>query len=144
VEKAARSLGIQPLRLEVRNREDIAPIFDHAAKQRVGGLIVSQDGFFQAQGKHVIELAARHRLPAIYQSAEYVDGGGLISYGVSYTDLYRRAAAYVDKILKGGKPGELPMEQPTKFEMVINLTTAKVLGIAIPQSILLRADRVIE
>ena len=93
--------------------------------------------------KLIVALAAKHRLPAIYQSREYVDGGGLISYGVSYADLYRRAAAYVDKNLKGAKPGDLPMEQPTKFDLVINLKVAKALGITVPQSVLVRTDQVI-
>jgi putative ABC transport system substrate-binding protein len=144
LERVARSLGIQPLLLEVQKREDIRPAFVQAARQRINGLYVTQDGFTQAHGKLIVELAAKHRLPAIYQASEYVDDGGLFSYGVSYPDLYRRAAAYVDKILKGARPSDLPMELPTKFELVVNLKTAKALGITIPQSLLLRADRVIE
>jgi len=106
--------------------------------------LVEQDGLMQDHEILIIELAAKHRLPAIYQSREYVDGGGLISYGVNYPDLYRRAAAYVDKILKGAKPGDLPMEQPTKFDLVINMKTAKTLGLKIPQSVLVRADELIQ
>ena len=144
VEEAARSLGVHPQLLDVRKPEDIEAAFDHAVRQRAGGLVVSIDGLIQANGKRVIELAALHRLPAIYQSREFVDDGGLISYSMSFPDQYRRAAAYVDKILKGAKPGDLPMEQPTKFDLVINLKAARALGLAIPQSLLLSADRVIE
>jgi len=144
VEKAARSLGIQPLPLDVRKPEDIGPAFDQAVRQRANGLVVGQDSLMQVQRKLIVELAAKHRLPASYQSRDYVDEGGLISYGVSYPDQYRRAAAYVDKILKGAKPGDLPMEQPTKFDLAINLKTAKALGITIPQSVLVRADEVIQ
>ena len=98
---------------------------------------------FLAEGKRIAELAAKYRLPAIYPQKEYVDAGGLMSYGTDNTDLYRSAAIYVDKILKGAKPAELPVEQPTKFELVINLKTAKQIGVTIPQKVLARADRVI-
>ena len=91
-----------------------------------------------------MELAARHKLPAIFRSRDYVIDGGLISYGLIYADLYRRAASYVDRIFKGARPGDLPMEQPTNFDMMINLKTAKALGLTIPRSVLLRADEVIE
>jgi len=144
LESAARSLGVQPQRLDVRKPEDLKPAFDLAVKQNVNALVVGQDGLIMANRKQVVELAARNQLPAIYQSREYVDDGGLISYGVNYPDLYRRAAAYADKIFKGAKPGELPMEQPTKLDLVINLKTAKALGIAIPQTVLLRADELIQ
>jgi putative ABC transport system substrate-binding protein len=96
------------------------------------------------RGRSARSPAAKHRLPAIYPSREFVDAGGLITYGVNYPDLYRRAATFVDKILKGAKPSDLPVEQPTKFEMVVNLKTAKTLGLALPPAILLRADEVIE
>jgi putative ABC transport system substrate-binding protein len=144
VDRAVRSLGLQPQLLDARKPEEFAPAFDLAVKQQANALLVEQDGLMQANEKLIVELAAKHRLPAIYQSREYVDGGGLISYGVSYADLYRRAAVYVDKILKGAKPGELPMEQPTKFDLVINLKTAKALGLTIPQSVLLRATELIQ
>jgi putative ABC transport system substrate-binding protein len=98
----------------------------------------------QANLQLTVDLAARHRLPAIYASREFVDVGGLMTYGVSYPDLYRRAATYVDKILRGAKPADLPIEQPTKLELVINLKTAKALGLTISESFLLRADEVIE
>jgi putative ABC transport system substrate-binding protein len=105
---------------------------------------VGQDGLLQANRKLVTELAAKHRLPAIYRSMEFIQAGGLMAYGPNYPDLYRRAATYVDKIFKGAKPGDLPVEQPTKFELIINLGTAKALGLTIPPALLLRADEVIQ
>ena len=143
-ESAARSVNVQAILMDVRKREELVPAFDRAVKQRADALAVANDGVMVASGKLIAELAARHRLPAIYQSREFVHLGGLISFGVNYTDLYRRAASYVDRIFKGAKPGDLPMEQPTKFDLVVNLKTAKALGITIPQSVLLRADEVIE
>ena len=113
-------------------------------KRQVDALIVQNGAPTQANMQLTVDLAARHRLPAIYASREFVDVGGLMTYGVSYPDLYRRAAAYVDQILKGRRPAELPVEQPTKFELVINLKTAKALGLTIPPSLLQRADQVIE
>jgi len=144
LERAAQSLGIQALLLDVRKLEDIGPAFDDARRQRADVLVVGLDIVIQSHGKLITELAAKHRLPAIYQARDFVENGGLISYGVNYEDSYRRAATYVDKIFKGTKPGDLPVEQPTKFELVINLNTAKALGLMIPRSVLLRADRVIE
>ena len=143
-ETSARSLGLQAQLFDVRRVDDLQTAFEAAKKQRRNALIVGQDGLIQANSKHVVELAARHLLTTIYSSSEYVELGGLISYGVSYPDLYRRVASYVDKIMKGSKPGDLPIEQPTKLELVINMKTAKALGLKIPQSVLLRADRVIE
>ena len=99
---------------------------------------------FFAERRRLAELAARHRLPAVYETRDFVDAGGLMSYGPSFPDMWRRAATYVDKILKGAKPGDLPMEQPTKFEFVINLKAAKALGLTIPPSVLARADQVIQ
>jgi putative tryptophan/tyrosine transport system substrate-binding protein len=119
-------------------------MFENASRQKIGALVVGIDAVTQANQKVIIELAAKHRLPAIYPSREFVDVGGLITYGVNYPDLYRRAATFVDKILKGTKPSELPVEQPTKFEMIVNLKTAKLLGLTLPPAILLRADEVIE
>lgn len=144
VEKAARSVGVQAQLLDVRKAEDLEPAFDAATRQRADGLIVGQDGLFQANRNLVAELAAKHRLPAIYRSMESIEAGGLMAYGPSYPDLYRRAATYVDKILKGANPGDLPVEQPTKFELIINLKAAKALGLTIPQPLLLRADEVIQ
>ena len=144
IETAARSVGVQPQLLDVRKPEDFGPAFDAATRQRADGLIVGQEGLLQANRKLIVQLAAEHRLPAIYRSKEFIEVGGLMAYGPSYPDLYRRAATYVDKILKGAKPGDLPVEQPTKFELIINLKTAKTLAITIPQSLLLRADEVIQ
>jgi putative ABC transport system substrate-binding protein len=143
IETAARSMGIQARLLDVRKPEDLGPAFDAAVRQRTDCLIVGQDGLLQANRKPVVELAAKHRLPAIYRSMEFIEAGGLMAYGPNYPDLYRRAATYVDKILKGAKPAELPVEQPTKFELIINLKAAKALGMTVPQSLLLRADEVI-
>ena len=144
VETAARSLGVQPQLLDVRKPEDFAPAFDSATRQRADGLIVGQEGLLQANRKLIAELAAKHRLPAIYRSMEFIEVGGLMAYGPSYPDLYRRAAIYVDQILKGANPGDLPIEQPTKFELIINLKTAKALGLTVPPPLLLRADEVIK
>ena len=144
VQKAAQALGIQPLLLDVRKAEDIAPALELAMKQRPDALSVGIDGMIQAQAKLIVGLAARFRLPAIYESREFIEAGGLFSYGVDYSDQYRRAAGYIDRIFKGAKAGELPMEQPIKFDTAVNLKTAKVLGIAIPPAISHLADRVIE
>jgi putative ABC transport system substrate-binding protein len=144
VERGARSLGVQLQLLDVRNPEDLGRAFDAATRQRADALVVAVDALTQSNRQLIVDLAAKHRLPAIYGSDEFVYSGGLITYTVSFPHLYYRAATYVDKILKGAKPGDLPVEQPTKFELVINMKTAKALGITIPQSILVRADRVIE
>ena len=144
VETAARSLGIASSLLDVRKPEDIGPAFDAASNQRVDALIVGTDAVTQPNRQFIALLAARYRLPAIYSSREFVEAGGLMTYGASFPDLYRRAAIYVDKIFKGAKPAELPIEQPMKFDFVINLRAAKAIGLAIPESFLLRADEVIE
>jgi len=107
-------------------------------------MVVGIDALTQANHRPIIDLAAKHRLPAIYATREFVDSGGLVAYGVSYPHLYHRAASFVDKILKGAKPADLPVEQPTKFELVINMKTAKALGLTIPQTAILQADQVIE
>jgi putative tryptophan/tyrosine transport system substrate-binding protein len=144
VETAARSLGIQSPLLDVRKPEDIAPAFDAASSQRMDAIIVDLDTVTQTNRQFIALLAASHRLPVIYASREFVEAGGLIAYGVSYPDLYRRAATFVDKIFKGAKPADLPIEQPTRFELVINLRAAKAIGLTIPEVFLLRADEVIE
>jgi putative ABC transport system substrate-binding protein len=144
VEASARSLGIQPQLLDVRRPEDLPRAFDAAAKQRVEALIVGLDGVTQGNLRPIAERAAKQRLPSIYGAKEYVDFGGLMTYGASDLHMYHRAATFVDKILKGAKPADLPIEQPTTFELVINLKTAKALGLTIPPSLLLRADQVIE
>jgi len=113
-------------------------------RERPDGLFVTLDPFTRLHRRRIVELAAKHQLPAIYEHREFVDAGGLMSYGPSVRDMWRRAATYVDKILKGAKPGDLPIEQPTRFELVINLKTARALGLAISQSVLFRADHVIQ
>jgi ABC-type uncharacterized transport system substrate-binding protein len=144
VKGAARSLEVQLQLLEARGPTEFDGAFAAMAKERVGALVIVPDQMFQLHGTRLADLVARSRLPAAYGVREYVEAGGLISYGASLPDLWRRAATYVDKILKGAKPADLPVEQPTKFELVINLKTAKALGLTIPQSLLQRADQVIE
>jgi len=137
-------LGLEPQLLDVRASEEFARDFDNAIKQRADAILVANDTLTQTNLRRIVDLSAKHRLPSIFASREFVDAGGLMAYGPSFTDLYRRAATYVDKILKGAKPADLPIEQPTKFEFVINLKTAKALGLTIPPSLLPRADQVIE
>jgi putative tryptophan/tyrosine transport system substrate-binding protein len=144
LEEAAGSVGFQPQLLDVREPRDLERAFDKAMAQRADALIVSNDSLTLANRKRIAELAAMHRLPAIYGSREFVDAGGLIAYAVKLPDQYRRAATYVDKILKGAKPADLPVEQPTKFELVVNLKTAKALGLDVPPTLLATADEVIE
>ena len=141
---AARSLKVQLQMLEARAPSDFAKAFPAMTKGRAGGFIALSGSMFFAERSRIVELAAQSRLPAIYGPREYVEIGGLMAYGPSLRESTRRAATYVDKILKGGKPADLPVEQPTKFELVINLKTAKALGLTIPQSLLGRADEVIE
>ena len=141
---AARSLGVQLQLLEARGPNEFDGAFAAMAQERVGALLVVADSLFLLHRTRLADLAARSRLPAAYGSTEKVEAGGLMSYGPSLRDFYRRAAAYVDKILKGAKPADLPVEQPTKFELVINLRSAKALGLTIPQSLLQRADEVIQ
>src|SRR5262249_21873179 len=141
---SARPLGIASPLLDVRKPEDIRPAFDAASNQRVDALIVGTDTVTQTNRQFLALLAAAHRLPAIYSSREFVEAGGLVTYGVSFPDLYRRAAIFVDKIFKGAKPAELPIEQPMKFDFVINLRAAKAIGLSIPETFLLRTDEVIE
>ena len=144
VQVAAQTKGIQPQLLDVRRAEEISPAFDAARRQQCEALVVGIDAIMQANAKLISELASNNRLPAIYASREFIEAGGLLAYGVSYPDLYRRAAIYVGKILHGAKPADLPVEQPTKFELVINLKAAKSLGLAIPPLVIARADEVIE
>ena len=141
---AARSLGLQAELLDVRSQGDLGRAFELAVRQHVDALVIGADGLTQMHQQTIVDLVARNRLPAVYPAREFVEAGGLIAYAVNYPDLYFRFASFVDKIFKGAKPAELPVEQPTKFELVINRKTAKTLGITIPQSILLRADAVIQ
>jgi putative ABC transport system substrate-binding protein len=144
IEAGARALGIEPQVLDTRTVADIEQSFDAAARQHADALVVGSDTIMQRNQSLVIRLAATHRLPAIYTFRDFVEAGGLLSYGVSLPDLYRRAAGYVDKILKGAKPLELPIAQPTGPELVLNITAAKALGLALPETFLARADAVIE
>jgi len=144
IEVAAQSMGIQPQLVDLRRVEDIEPAFRAAIAQHAEALVVGIDAVMQANPRLIAELAAKHRLPAIYASREFVEAGGLLAYSVNYLDLYRRTAIYVDKILKGAKPADLPIEQPIKFELAINLTVAKALGLTVPPTLLARADELIE
>jgi putative ABC transport system substrate-binding protein len=142
VAAAARSLGLEPVLLDVRRTEDLAPAFDAGVRQRMDGLLVGLDTLTQAKQQVIVDLAARRRLPAIYASMEFV--GGLAVYGVNYPEMYRQAASFADKIFKGARPADLPVEEPTKVELVINVRTARALGLVVPQAVLFRADQVIE
>ena len=143
VEVAARALGVRLHFIEARSPKDFDAAFSDMSTQRVGGLTVLGNAMFYNERRRLVELAASHRLPAVYPLREYVDAGGLMAYGPDLADLLGRAAAYVDKILKGAKPGDLPVEQPTKFELLINLKTARSIGLTIPSAVLQRADEVI-
>jgi putative ABC transport system substrate-binding protein len=138
----ARALGLALHDIEIRRAVDLEPAVA-AARQRADAILPLADPFFTAHRVRIVELTARHRLPGMYYWKEFVESGGLLSYGPSLFDLYRRAATHVDKILRGTRPGDLPIEQPTKFDLVINLRTARALGLTIPPSLLLRADQVI-
>jgi putative ABC transport system substrate-binding protein len=144
IQGPARQLGVQLHSLEVRSPNDFDQAFEAATKTRAGALFILPDQVFQANMKRIVDFAARSRLPSIFHLSEFADADGLVTYGPDRADLYRRAATYVDKILKGAKPGDLPIDRATRFELVINMKTAKALGITIPQSVLVRADRVIE
>jgi putative ABC transport system substrate-binding protein len=143
-EIAAQALRLQMVWLPVRELGDFEAAFETARKENVDALLTSPSALINTVRERVVEFAAKNRLPAMYAGPEFVELGGLMSYAPSYTDSFRRAATYVDKILKGAKPADLPVEQATKFELVINLKTAKTLGLTIQPSLLLRADQVIE
>ena len=143
-EAAAREISVTLQLLQVRNPDDLEPLFSRATLERADALLVFAHAFAFVHRDRIIELAARQRLPAMYGWREFVDVGGLMSYGPNVNALLRRAAGYVDRILKGAKPGDLPIEQPTKFELIINLKTAKALNLTIPPSLLARADQVLE
>jgi ABC-type uncharacterized transport system substrate-binding protein len=140
----AQSLGLALQSVTVQGPDDFEPLFAAMTRERPEALLVLADTVTVANRQRTVDFAARSRVPAIYESRAFVDAGGLMSYGVDVAEHYRRAAFYVDKILRGARPADLPVEQPTKFEMVVNLKTARTLGVTIPQSLLLRADQVIE
>jgi len=143
-EIAARTLGVRLQFFEARGPADFDRVFSDMTRDRGSALTVLGSAIFVSERRRLVELAAKNRLPVVYQQRDFVEAGGLMSYGPDLADLFRRAAVYVDKILKGAQPGDLPVEQPTKFELVINLKTAKALGLTIPPSLLARADQVIE
>jgi putative ABC transport system substrate-binding protein len=144
VEATARLLNVRLQKLEARNPKQIDQAFTAIIKERTRAVMVFGDPLFNIQRKQIADLARKHRLPAVSSNAVYADAGLLMTYGPSFPESYRRAATYVDKILKGAKPAEIPVERPTKFEFVINLNTANKIGLTVPQSVLFRADRVIQ
>jgi putative ABC transport system substrate-binding protein len=144
IRDTAQSLGLTLQSLEVRQREDFDGAFQAARQKKAGAMLISQGAFFGTHRAYIADLGLKHRLPTISGEAEFAEAGGLMFYGQNIPNTWRRAAAYVDKILKGARPAELPVEQPTKFELVINLKTAKQIGLTIPQSVLYRADKVIK
>jgi putative ABC transport system substrate-binding protein len=143
VQAAARMIGLEVATLKIRRAEDIAPAFEEL-KGRTDALYVCIDTVLFAHRIRINTLSLSARLPTMLSNREYVEAGGLMSYGPNFLDLFRRAGDYVDKILRGAKPGEIPVEQPTKFDLIINLTTAKALGLTVPETLLARADEVIE
>jgi len=144
IELATGAFKVQLQSLEVLDPKDIETAFATASKGRADAVIVLTSVVTNSHRKQIVELAVKHRLPAIYYTAEWVEVGGLMTYGASFTDLFRRAATYVDKILKGDKPADLPVEQPKKFEFIVNLKAAKQIGLTIPPNVLVRADKVIK
>ena len=143
-EVAARSLGVQLQSLKVHGPSGLDGAFSAMARERAGALIVVVDLLLFAHMRRIADLAVASKLPAMAQRKEFAEAGGLMTYGPSYSDLFRRSATYVDKILKGAKPGDLPVEQLTKFELIVNMKTARALGLRVPPSLLSRADQVIE
>ena len=143
VQAISKTLSLEVATVEIRRAEDIAPVFE-ALKGRADALYVITDALVSTNRIRINTFALAARLPTMHGVRDYVEAGGLMSFGASYSDLFRRAGDYVDKILRGAKPGDIPVVQPTKFDLVINLTTAKALGLTVPESFLLRADEVIE
>jgi putative ABC transport system substrate-binding protein len=143
-EAAERAVGVRLQALEARVPQEIDNAFAAMTRERAGALVVLADAILYNQRKQIAELAAKSRLPSASALREYVEAGGLIAYSADFLDLERRSATFVDKILKGAKPADLPVEQPTKFDLIVNLKTAKLLGLTLPQSLLLRAEHVIE
>jgi putative ABC transport system substrate-binding protein len=144
IEASARAMGLEPQLLDVRTPEQIEPAFAEAVRQGAQGLMVGIETLTQSNRKMIVQLAAKYRLPAMYSARDFVDDGGLISYGVNYAELYYRAADYADRILKGASPAELAIERPTKFSLFIHRRTARALGVVIPPDLLLRSDRMID
>ena len=142
-QSAAQTMGLQVLPIEVQKLDDFEDAFKAAMTGRAGAVIVLQSALTNTHRTRIVELAAKNRLPTMFEEASHVNAGGFMSYGPSFFDLQRRAAVYVDKILKGAKPADLPVEQPKKFELIINLKTAKQIGLTIPPNVLARADKVI-
>ena len=143
LELAAKVLGVKLQYLDILEPTDVETAFRAAAEGRADGITTAPNSMVVSQRAQIVELAAKNRLPGIYHNSQFAEAGGLMFYGVNVFDLDRRAAAYVDKILKGAKPADLPVDQPTKFELVINLKAAKQIGVTIPPNVLARADRVI-
>jgi putative ABC transport system substrate-binding protein len=144
IESAARSLGMEVVILDVRDPPALTRALQQALRLHADALLINAEAVMVANKQAIIDFAAKQRLPAIYASREYVDAGGLAAYGVDYPNLYYRAASYVDKILKGAKPGDLPIEKPTKLQLVINVRSATALGIAIPSHLIVRADELVQ
>jgi putative tryptophan/tyrosine transport system substrate-binding protein len=144
VQIAARSLGIEAQRFDVRSTADVNRAFEVAIREHVDAIRVGVDGVTRPNRRLIIDLAAMHKLPTIYAAREFADEGGLIAYAANYAHLYLRAASFVDKIFKGANPADIPVEQPTKFDLIVNLKTAKALGLTVPYTLLARADEVIE
>lgn len=144
VQAAARGLGLQASLLDVRDAAEIEAAFDALKAKRIDALIVGQDGLMRAHSQRIAELAAQRRVPAIYSSVDYVASGGLISYGPNYTDLYQRSASHIDRIIQGAKPGDLPIEQPTAFDLVIHLRAARALNLTLPLALKVRASQLME
>jgi putative ABC transport system substrate-binding protein len=144
IEGAAPRLGVRVTPIELMQPSDIEPAFKRASALGAQAYMVATSGTTNTHRQVIADRIIRFKVPAMFAASQFVEAGGLMSYGASFTDNFRRAAAYVDKILKGAKPGDLPIEQPTKFELVVNLKTAKAIGVIFPPTLLLRADRVIE
>lgn len=144
MQAAAKTIGVKLRPMDIRGTKDFDSALVAFARTRTDALVVLQSGVVRALRERIVDFAAKSKIPAMYEAAEYVDAGGLIAYGVTHADLFRRSASYVDRILKGAKPADLPVEQPTRLELVFNHRTATALGISIPRSLMLRADRVVE
>jgi len=144
IQATAPAFRVTIISLEAKGPDDIDGTFAAIGKERPGALLVVGDKLFASQQNRIFEFVGKSRLPAIYSQRGYVEAGGLMSYGTNFSDQYRRVATYVDKILKGAKPADLPVEQPTKFELVVNLKAAKQIGLTVPPSVLFRADKVIK